>query len=62
MQVPARMCCGRGNFEIEHLVICGDGDKELMQVQLPGSKAARILMDELEERVPEAQFGRPVQK
>lgn len=57
--VPARMCCGRGNFEIENLVICGDGDKELAQIQLPGKKAAQILMKELEERVPEAQFGCP---
>lgn len=59
--VPAKMCCGKGNFEIENLVICGEGDKELAQIQLPGKKAAQILMKELEQRVPEAQFGRPAQ-
>ena len=57
--VPAKMCCGKGTFEIENLVVCGEGDKELAQVQLPGKKAAQILMQELQERVPEAQFGRP---
>ena len=57
--VPAKMCCGQGNFEIENLVVCGEGDKELAQVQLPGKKAAQVLMKELEERVPEAKFGRP---
>ena len=57
--VPAKMCCGKGTFEIENLVICGEGDKELAQVQLPGKKAAQILMQELTERVPEAQIGKP---
>ena len=57
--VAARMCCGRGNLEIENLVICGDGDVELMQVQLPGSRAAKLLMEELEARIPEAEFGKP---
>ena len=59
--VPFRMCCGRGTLEVENLVVCGEGDRELAQIQLPGKKAAQILMKELEERVPEAQFGRPVQ-
>ena len=57
--VPVRMCCGRGTLEIENLVVCGEGDKELAQVQLPGKKAAQILMKELTERVPEAQIGKP---
>ena len=57
--VPAKMCCGKGDFEIENLVVCGEGDAELFQVQLPGTKAARILMEELEERIPEAEFGKP---
>ncbi len=61
MAVPAKLCCGKGDFEIENLVICGDGDKELAQVQLPGKKAAQILMEELKQRVPEAEFGRPAQ-
>lgn len=56
--VAAKMCCGRGNFEVENLVVCGDTG-ELIQVQLPGAKAAKILMSELEERIPEAEFGKP---
>ena len=57
MQVPAKLCCGNGNFEIEHLVICGDG-RELIQVQLPGAKAARIVMECLAELAPNAAVGR----
>ena len=58
MTVPATLCCGKGNFEIEHLVV-HSGDKEVAQIQLPGTKAARILMDELKVRVPEANFTSP---
>lgn len=56
--VAAKMCCGRGDLEIENLVVCGDAG-ELIQVQLPGTRAARILMEELEARIPEAEFGKP---
>lgn len=56
--VSAKMCCGNGDFEIENLVVCGD-DGELLQVQLPGAKAAKILMEELQDRIPEAEFGKP---
>ena len=56
--IPAKMCCGRGDLEVENLVVCGD-EGELIQVQLPGTKAAKILMKELEERIPEAEFGKP---
>ena len=59
--VPAKLCCGKGDFEIENLVICDREGKELAQIQLPGTKAARILMKELEERVPEAEIGCPAQ-
>ena len=59
--IPAKMCCGRGDFEVENLVVCGEGDVELIQVQLPGAKAAKILMEELQVRIPEAAFGKPAQ-
>ena len=58
MSVPARMCCGRGNFEIEHLVVC-DEEKELAVIQLPDTKAARILMELLREKMPDASFAAP---
>ena len=57
MQVPAKMCCGKGNFEIENLVICGDG-RELAQIQLPGAKAAKIVMESLGALAPNAAVGR----
>ncbi len=56
--IPAKMCCGRGNLEVENLVVCGDAG-ELIQVQLPGTKAAKILMEELRNRIPEAEFRKP---
>ena len=56
--VSAKMCCGRGDLEVENLVVCGDGG-ELIQVQLPGAKAAKILMEELKRLIPEAEFGKP---
>lgn len=58
MAVPMKMCCGKGNFEIENLVICGD-EGELAQVQLPGTRAAKILMEELKSRIPDASFTCP---
>ena len=46
---------------IENLVVYA-GDTEIAQIQLPGTKAARILMDELKDKVPGAQFTRPDDK
>ncbi len=56
--VPAKMCCGKGDLQIESLVIADD-EKELIQVTLPGTKAARQLMKELKERMPETNFAAP---
>lgn len=53
--VPAKMCCGKGEFQIENLVIA-DRDRELIQVQLPGTKAAKELMRILKEKCPDALF------
>ena len=58
MQVPAKLCCGRGDFEIENLVICGEDDRELAQIQLPGAKAGKIVMEQLKKLAPEAAVGR----
>lgn len=56
--IPAKMCCGRGDFEVENLVICGE-EGELAQIQLPGERAGKALIEELERRIPEAEFGKP---
>ncbi len=56
--VPARLCCGRGDFQVENLVICSEG-KELAMVQLPGTRAAEAAMEELKEKAPDCSFGKP---
>lgn len=58
MMVPAKLCCGKGDLPVENLVIC-DENKELAQIQLPGTRAAKILMEELKELMPEADFCPP---
>lgn len=58
MLVPAKLCCGKGEFKVENLVICTE-EGELAQIQIPGTKAAKILMAELKKRVPHAQFTKP---
>lgn len=61
ISVPARLCCGKGELDLEHLVICGKDDRELAQIQLPDARAARLLMEQLRTVAPYAAFGRPVQ-
>ena len=61
MTVPAMLCCGKGNFVIENLVIHSE-DNEVAQIQFPGTNAARILMDELKVRVPNGNFTSPKNK
>lgn len=57
--VDFRACCGRGKLPVENLVVCGD-EGELAQIQLPGEKAALVLMEELKRRCPpEVAFGKP---
>lgn len=58
--IPAKMGRGRGEFQLENLVICGDKG-ELAQVQLPGEQVGKALLDELQKRIPEAEFGKPAQ-
>ncbi len=55
MLVPAKLCCGRGDLEVENLVICTDRG-EAAQIQLPGAKAGKILLEELKKRLPNAEF------
>lgn len=53
--VPAKLCCGSGDFEIENLVIAS-GETELAQIQLPGARAADEVMRVLKEKLPDADF------
>ena len=56
--VPARLCCGQGALEIENLVL-EDGAGQSIQIQLPGSRAGKILLERLRELLPYAEFGCP---
>ena len=58
MLIPATMCCGKGDFEVENIVICtAEGEKA--QVQLPGERAGKILLEELTRFAPHAEVGKP---
>jgi hypothetical protein len=59
MEVPVKMCCVGGDLEIQNIVICGREDTELIQAQLPGEKAAKILVDEIKKKAPHALFVKP---
>ena len=58
MLVQTKMCCGKGNLEVEHIVICGETG-ELAQVQMPGNRAGVILLEEVAKRAPHVQIGKP---
>lgn len=58
MLVPAKLCCGKGDFAVEHLVIC-DAEKELAQIQIPGAHAAKVLMERMSVLTPDAIVGKP---
>ena len=55
-QVPVKMCCGRGEIEYEHLVI-RNGEKEIADIPLPGTKAAQELILLLKEKMPAEERG-----
>ncbi|MGM9619628.1 MAG: hypothetical protein ACI3W8_07350 [Oscillospiraceae bacterium] len=58
VMVPAKLCCGRGDVSVENLVLC-DESKELATITLPGTRAAKAVMEELRERIPDAEFSCP---
>ena len=56
--IPATMCCGKGDFEVENIVICtAEGEKA--QIQLPGERAGKIILEELARLAPNAEVGKP---
>lgn len=50
-RLHANICCGDGDIEVEYLVIQKDG-RELIEVTLPGKKAAKMLMEEIRQAAP----------
>ena len=57
--VQTKMCCGKGNLQVENLVVCGADGAELAQIQLPGERAGKIMLEELASRAPHIQIGKP---
>ena len=61
MRVPMKMCCGAGQLDVEYLV-AEDASGDLAQIQLPGRKAAVMLMEELRAAAPQLQLTKPDRK
>ena len=58
--IPSKLCCGKGELRVENLVVCGEDGSELIQSVIPGEKAARLLMKELKEKMPDVPDTRPI--
>ena len=54
--IPTKCCCGKGDFQVENLVV-SDGERELAMIQLPGTRAAEALMEEMRTRAPHAKLS-----
>ena len=54
----ANICCGDGDIEVESLVVMRNGI-EIMEVNLPDKKAARMLMTELAQTAPDLDTAAP---
>ena len=59
--VQTKMCCGRGDLQVENVVICGAEGAELAQIQLPGARAGVIMLEELEQKAEHIQIGKPTE-
>ena len=60
-RLHAKICCGDGDIEVEYLVIFAQG-RELMEITLPGKKAARAVIEELNEVAKDLDTSAPVKK
>ena len=58
MRVPMKMCCGSGNLDVESLVVEG-ASGEQASIQLPGTRAARALIDMIRETAPGVDTAAP---
>lgn len=59
MMVAAKIGCCSGEMPVDYVVLCDKDDRELAQIQMPGERAAKGLMDELKVRLPHAKLGKP---
>ena len=58
-RLHANICCGDGDIEVDYLVVMAD-DNELIEVTLPGRKAAKQLMDEIRQAAPSLDTAAPI--
>lgn len=59
--VPATVCCGKGELQVENLVIC-TREGEIAQLPLPGTREAKEVMRELKTRIRGCIFTAPLEK
>ena len=58
MLVPMRLCCGRGELQVENLVL-HTAEKEIAQIQLADTAAAKKVLEKLKIHMSDAQFSCP---
>lgn len=59
MMVAAKIGCCSGEMPVDYVVLCDKDDRELAQIQMPGERAAKGVMEELKVRLPHAKLGKP---
>jgi len=59
MMVAAKIGCCSGEMPVDYVVLCDKEDRELIQIQMPGERAAKGLLEELKVRLPHAKLGKP---
>ena len=59
MGVNMKLCCGRGELRVENLVIADENNNELAVIQLPGTRAAQELIEDLKIKAPQSDFSAP---
>ena len=58
LQVPVKMCCGKGDLEVQYLVLMKE-DQQILELQVPSKSGAVMLFEEAKRRAPQLQFNRP---
>lgn len=55
--VNMKMCCSRGQLQIQNIVLCSKKNDELAMIDLPDEKAALALIEEMQKKLPELKVG-----
>ena len=50
------MCCANGQLQLENIVLCNKKE-ELIQIDLPGLKAAEAVIEEIKKNNPDVKIG-----